>query len=244
MLKLKDVHSYYGSSHVLHGVNLEVSKGKVVTLLGRNGMGKTTTIHSIIGFVNKKNGEILLEGENIIGLQSHQIARKGIGIVPQGRRIFPNLTVTENLTVFANQAIGDWNLERIFDIFPRLKEREKSQAGTLSGGEQSMLSISRALMRNPKILLLDEPTEGLSPLMVEEVMKVLLKLKESGMSMLLVEQNISTALSIADDVYILNKGKVVYHDNPEELKQNMNIAYQHLALSSLGETIGCGFAGP
>ncbi|PLR78757.1 ABC transporter ATP-binding protein [Bacillus sp. V3-13] len=232
MLKLQKVNSYYGSSHVLHGVNLEVAKGKVVTLLGRNGMGKTTTIHSIMGFVQKKQGEIFLEGENIVQLQSHEIARKGVGIVPQGRRIFPNLTVTENLAVFADRGKGDWDLERIFDIFPRLKEREKSYAGTLSGGEQSMLSISRALMRNPKILLLDEPTEGLSPLMVEEVMKVLLKLKEAGMSMLMVEQNISTALSIADDVYILNKGKIVYHDKPEDLKQNMNIAYQHLALSS------------
>ncbi|WP_099352865.1 ABC transporter ATP-binding protein [Fredinandcohnia onubensis] len=232
MLKLKDVNSFYGSSHILHGVNLEVKEGQVVTLLGRNGMGKTTTMHSIIGFVNKVQGEILFEGKNIASLQSHQIARKGIGIVPQGRRIFPNLTVTENLTVFADLKKGEWNLEKIFHYFPRLKEREKSHAGTLSGGEQSMLSIGRALMRNPKILLLDEPTEGLSPLMVSEVMDVLLKLKESGMSMLLVEQNISTALRIADDVYILSKGKVVYHDNPEKLKNNMDIAYQHLALSS------------
>ncbi len=232
MLKLKDVNSFYGSSHILHGVNLEVKEGEVVTLLGRNGMGKTTTMHSIIGFVKKVQGEILLEGQNIASLQSHRIAQKGIGIVPQGRRIFPNLTVTENLTVFANSKKGDWDLDKIFHYFPRLKEREKSHAGTLSGGEQSMLSIGRALMRNPKILLLDEPTEGLSPLMVGEVMDVLLKLKESGMSMLLVEQNISTALRIADDVYILSKGKVVYHDNPEELKNNMDIAYHHLALSS------------
>ncbi|MEH7379294.1 ABC transporter ATP-binding protein [Bacillus sp. JJ1533] len=232
MLKLKDVNSFYGSSHILHGVNLEVKEGQVVTLLGRNGMGKTTTMHSIIGFVKKVQGEILFEGQNMASLQSHQIAKKGIGIVPQGRRIFPNLTVTENLNVFANSKKGDWNLEKIYHYFPRLKEREKSHAGTLSGGEQSMLSIGRALMRNPKILLLDEPTEGLSPLMVGEVMDVLLKLKESGMSMLLVEQNISTALRIADDVYILSKGKVVYHDNPGELKNNMDIAYQHLALSS------------
>jgi branched-chain amino acid transport system ATP-binding protein len=232
MLKLKGVHSYYGSSHVLHGINLEVQKGNVVTLLGRNGMGKTTTIHSIIGFIKKKQGEILFEGENIIQLESHQIARKGIGIVPQGRRIFGNLTVKENLTVFANHKNGEWNLERIFELFPRLKERERSYAGNLSGGEQSMLSIGRALMRNPKILLFDEPTEGLSPLMVGEVMEILLKLKASGMSMLLVEQNISTALSIADDVYILSKGKVVYHNRPDELKKNMDIAYHHLALSS------------
>jgi branched-chain amino acid transport system ATP-binding protein len=231
MLSLKGVHSYYGASHVLHGVNIDVKKGSVVTLLGRNGMGKTTTIHSIIGFVTKKEGEIVWEGENVIKLKSHQIANKGIGIVPQGRRIFTNLTVSENLTVFANKHHGDWNIERIFDLFPRLKEREKTHAGSLSGGEQSMLSIGRALMRNPKILLLDEPTEGLSPLMVGEVMDVLLKLKETGMSMLLVEQNIATALSIADDVYILNKGEVVYHDHPNELRGNMNIAYHHLAIS-------------
>jgi branched-chain amino acid transport system ATP-binding protein len=232
MLKLNELHSYYGASHVLHGVDLEVKKGDVVTLLGRNGMGKTTTIHSIIGFVKKKQGEILLEGENIVQLESHQIAARGLGIVPQGRRIFGNLTVTENLSVFANHKNGEWNLEKIFDLFPRLREREKSHAGNLSGGEQSMLSIGRALMRNPKILLLDEPTEGLSPLMVGEVMEILLKLKKSGMSMLFVEQNISTALSIADDVYILSKGQVVYHGHPEELQQNMNIAYQHLAISS------------
>ncbi|KAB2330502.1 ABC transporter ATP-binding protein [Cytobacillus depressus] len=232
MLSLKEVNSYYGASHVLHGVDLEVKKGEVVALLGRNGMGKTTMIHSIIGFVKKVQGEVLFEGQNMAGLQSHQIARKGIGIVPQGRRIFPNLTVTENLTVFANMKGGEWDLERIFTCFPRLKEREKSHAGNLSGGEQSMLSIGRALMRNPKILLLDEPTEGLSPLMVGEVMDVLLMLKETGMSMLLVEQNISTALSVADDVYIISKGKVVYHDHPEKLKNNMDIAYQHLALSS------------
>ncbi|MCQ6274215.1 ABC transporter ATP-binding protein [Bacillus sp. V3B] len=232
MLKLKGLNSYYGESHILHGVDLEVNKGDVVTLLGRNGMGKTTTIHSIVGFVRKKQGEILLEGENIAQLESHQIAAKGLGIVPQGRRIFGNLTVTENLTVFANEKNGEWNLERIFDLFPRLREREKSHAGNLSGGEQSMLSIGRALMRNPKILLLDEPTEGLSPLMVGEVMEILLKLKQSGMSMLFVEQNISTALSIADDVYILSKGEVVYHDRPDKLQQNMEIAYQYLALSS------------
>ena len=232
MLKLNELHSYYGDSHILHGVDLEVNKGDVVTLLGRNGMGKTTTIHSIVGFVKKKQGEILLEGENVTQLESHQIAARGLGIVPQGRRIFGNLSVTENLTVFANQKGGEWTLERIFDLFPRLREREKSHAGNLSGGEQSMLSIGRALMRNPKLLLLDEPTEGLSPLMVGEVMEILLKLKKSGMSMLFVEQNISTALSIADDVYILSKGQVVYHGHPEELQNNMNIAYQHLALSS------------
>ena len=194
MLELNELHSYYGDSHILHGVDLEVNKGEVVTLLGRNGMGKTTTIHSIVGFVGKKQGEILLEGENITGLESHQIAARGLGIVPQGRRIFRNLSVTENLTVFANQKGGEWTLERIFDLFPRLKEREKSHAGNLSGGEQSMLSIGRALMRNPKILLLDEPTEGLSPLMVGEVMEILLKLKKSGMSMLFVEQNIGQLL--------------------------------------------------
>ena len=151
MLKLNELHSYYGDSHILHGVDLEVKKGDVVTLLGRNGMGKTTTIHSIVGFVKKKQGEILLEGENVTQLESHQIAARGLGIVPQGRRIFGNLSVTENLTVFANQKGGEWTLERIFDLFPRLREREKSHAGNLSGGEQSMLSIGRALMRNPKI---------------------------------------------------------------------------------------------
>lgn len=231
MLEIKNLHSYYGSSHILHGIHLEVKQGNVVTILGRNGMGKTTTIHSIIGFVKKKEGEITIEEDNIIHLNSHHIAKKGIGIVPQGRRIFPKLTVTENLTIFSNPKEGDWNLEKIFDLFPRLLERKKSQAGTLSGGEQSMLAIGRALMRNPKILLLDEPTEGLSPLMVNEVLDVLFTLKQQGMSMLLVEQNIATALHIADDAYILNKGTVVYHNTPDNLRQNMDIVHQHLALS-------------
>ena len=231
MLEIRRLHSYYGSSHILHGIDLEVKEGNVTTILGRNGMGKTTTIHSIIGFVQKKEGDISLNGEKISHLSSHLIARKGIGIVPQGRRIFPKLTVTENLTVFADAKKGEWHLEKIYSLFPRLQERRKSYAGTLSGGEQSMLAIGRALMRNPKILLLDEPTEGLSPLMVQEVLDVLFTLKQQGMSMLLVEQNIATALHIADDAYILNKGTVVYHNTPDHLRQNMDIVNQHLALT-------------
>ncbi|NSL50531.1 ABC transporter ATP-binding protein [Calidifontibacillus erzurumensis] len=231
MLKVDHIHTYYGDSHVLHGVSLKVEKGKMTVLLGRNGMGKTTTIHSIIGFNSPKKGKIYFNNEEIQHLPSYQISKKGIGIVPQGRRIFSNLTVKENLTTTARTTNGnEWTLEKIYKLFPRLEERKKSLGGNLSGGEQSMLSIGRALMTNPRLLLLDEPSEGLSPLMVKEVMSIIKKLKENGLSMLMVEQNLAMALNVADYVYVLNKGEVVFDGTPEELERNQEVKNKYLAL--------------
>jgi branched-chain amino acid transport system ATP-binding protein len=232
MLEVSNIHTYYGESHVLQGISLTVEKGSLSVLLGRNGMGKTTTIRSIIGFTPPRVGEIKFQGDKIESLPSFQISRMGVGISPQGRGIFPNLTVKENLTMAAREGgSGKWTLEKIYSLFPRLKERSTSMGGNLSGGEQQMLSIGRALMTNPKLLLLDEPSEGLSPIMVQEVKAIILRLKEEGLSMLMVEQNLSMALSVADKVYILNKGQVVYEGTPAELKENKEIKSHYLGMN-------------
>jgi branched-chain amino acid transport system ATP-binding protein len=230
MLDVQGLHTFYGESHILHGVSLKVEKGSVSVLLGRNGMGKTTTLHSIMGMVPPKQGTVTVNENEIQMKSSYQVSRAGIGLVPQGRRIFSNLTVKENLLTTARPMRDGWNLEKIFDVFPRLKERETSMGGTLSGGEQQMLSIGRALLTNPNLLLLDEPSEGLSPLMVREVMKIIKRLKEDGLSMLLVEQNLAMAKSVADYVYILNKGTVVF-EGPSEQFDN-DVKNKYLALSS------------
>jgi branched-chain amino acid transport system ATP-binding protein len=230
MLDIQNLHTYYGESHILHGVSLSVKKGSVSVLLGRNGMGKTTTLHSIMGMVPPKEGTIIMNGNEIQKKSSYQVSRAGIGLVPQGRRIFGNLTVKENLLTTARPVKDGWNLDKIYDMFPRLKERETSMGGNLSGGEQQMLSIGRALMTNPDLLLLDEPSEGLSPLMVREVMKIIKRLKEDGLSMLLVEQNLAMASSLADYVYILNKGTVVFEGVSEQFDNDVKNKF--LALSS------------
>ncbi|KGA95524.1 ABC transporter [Alkalihalobacillus alcalophilus ATCC 27647 = CGMCC 1.3604] len=230
MLEVKDLHTYYGESHILHGVSLQVKESSVSILLGRNGMGKTTTIHSIIGLVPPKSGQVILSGEELQTKPSYQISKMGVGLVPQGRRIFPNLTVKENLLTTHRSVKGGWTINKIFELFPRLKERETSMGGNLSGGEQQMLSIGRALLTNPKVLLLDEPSEGLSPIMVKEVVNIIKQLKMSGLSMLLVEQNVSMALELADHVYVLNKGKVVFDGTAEEFSPT--IRHDLLSLSS------------
>jgi branched-chain amino acid transport system ATP-binding protein len=230
MLQVKDLHTYYGESHILHNVSLNVKKGKVSVLLGRNGMGKTTTIHSIMGIVPPKRGVILFKNIEIQSKPSYQVAKQGIALVPQGRRIFPNLTVKENLTITYRPKQNGWTLEKIYEMFPRLKERESSMGGTLSGGEQQMLSIGRALLTQPELLLLDEPSEGLSPLMVKEVMEIIKQLKNEGLSMLLVEQNLAMALHLADHIYILNKGSVVFNGTRNELTDEIKSKY--LALNS------------
>lgn len=230
MLDVQNIHTYYGESHVLHGISLHVKKGSVSVLLGRNGMGKTTTLHSIIGFVPPKKGTITLSGKEIQRKPSHEISKAGIGLVPQGRRIFPNLTVKENLLTTHRPVKGGWTIGKIYEMFPRLKERQTSMGGNLSGGEQQMLSIGRALMTNPEILLLDEPSEGLSPLMVREVIKIIKQLKEEGLSMLLVEQNLAMAADLADYVYILNKGTVIFEGPVEEFDHNVKDKF--LSLSS------------
>lgn len=230
MLELVDVHTYYATSHVLRGVTLSVGGGSAVALLGRNGMGKTTTIHSIIGFVPPRQGAVRFQGEDIMGLPSHRIAKKGIGLVPQGRRIFPSLTVKENLTMAARNGAGPdaWSLERVYSLFPILEERAQYKGTLLSGGEQQMLCIGRALMTNPALLLLDEPSEGLAPIVVAEIGRVIRQLRGSSLSILLVEQNLYSALEIADYIYIISKGEIVYGGTPEELSNDGDIQTKYL----------------
>ncbi|MDP6087924.1 MAG: ABC transporter ATP-binding protein [Nitrospinota bacterium] len=229
MLQVEDIHTYYGDSYILQGVSLSVSEGQVVTLLGRNGVGKTTTIRSIVGFTPPRRGHILYRGRDISGRPAYEIARRGIGIVPQGRRIFVSLTVLENLTL-GMESSGVWNLGRVYELFPQLGERRHQRAKTLSGGEQSMLAIGRALMTNAELLLMDEPTEGLSPLLVDQVAEAIAQLKKKRQSILLVEQDLSLALEVADYAYILSKGKVVFAGSPKELRQREDIQSQYLGV--------------
>jgi len=233
MLELVDVHTYYGESYVLQGISLEVKEGSVVALLGRNGMGKTTTIRSIIGFTPPRRGVIRFKGRDITGLQPYKIARMGIGLVPQGRHIFPSLNVKENLTMSARETGKPeaWSLDRVYSLFPILKERASCKGNLLSGGEQQMLTIGRALMTNPALLLMDEPSEGLAPIIVREVGHVIRQLKESGFSILLVEQNLPVALGVADYVYIVSKGVIVYESIPEELKGNEEVKTKYLGVA-------------
>ena len=219
MLKLHDIHTYYGDSHILQGVSLEVKNEEAVALLGRNGVGKTTTISSIIGFEPPRSGEITLEGKNITGRPSYEIAQLGVGLVPQGRGIFPTLTVKENLTIAARNAQnGGWSLDRLLPLFPNLRDRMGNYGRQLSGGEQQMLAMARALMTNPKLLLLDEPSEGLAPLIVKEIGNIVQEVKKSGMSILLVEQNLSMALEVVDRVYVMSKGRIEFEGTPATLK--------------------------
>lgn len=232
MLELVDVHTYYGDSHILHGISMEVKAGSVVALLGRNGMGKTTTVRSIIGFTPPRSGVVRFEGKDISGLPSYKICQMGLALVPQGRRIFPSLSVEENLTIGARPAKrgGGWSLERAYSLFPILKERAKNKGNLLSGGEQQMLCIARALLTNPDLLVMDEASEGLAPLIVREIGEFILQLKNDGLSVLLVEQNLPMALSVSDYVYVLSKGEIVYQSTPEELKKNKEIQNKYLAV--------------
>lgn len=233
MLELVDVHTYYGKTHVLHGISLNVQEHSVVALLGRNGMGKTTTIRSIIGFTPPRRGVVRFKGKDITGLEPHQIAQMGIGLVPQGRHIFPSLSVRENLTLAARDTgkPGAWSLDRVYSLFPILKERANLRGTLLSGGEQQMLTISRALMTNPVLLLMDEPSEGLAPIIVREINRIIGQLKEAGFSILLVEQNLPMALAVADYVYVVSKGTIVYESTPEELKKNEEVKNTYLGVS-------------
>jgi len=228
-LRLAGVNTYYGASHVLHDVSFALPEGRVLGLLGRNGVGKTTTIRSIIGFTPPRHGAIELSGEPIARLAPERIARKGVGLVPQGRAIFPSLTVRENLTVAARRG-GAWTLERVGALFPRLRERAGQLAGTLSGGEQQMIAVDRALMTNPRVLLMDEPSEGLAPTIVAEIQRTLLALKREGLSMLIVEQNTRLALSIADAVVVLNGGRVVYDGPPDRVIRDDEFVALHLGV--------------
>jgi branched-chain amino acid transport system ATP-binding protein len=210
MLSLEGVHSYYGNSHVLREVSLEVGEGELVGVLGLNGAGKTTLISSIVGFVKARWGQILFNGVNISALSVERRAQLGISVVPQGRRIFPLLTVEENLLIGARAVPGGWTLHRIFSLFPRLRERRMSLGNHLSGGEQQMLAVGRALMMNPSLLLLDEPSEGLAPQIVDELYGVMSQLRSERLGILLVEHSLEAAVALADRIYILNKGAVVF----------------------------------
>src|SRR5215510_10828076 len=216
MLEVDDVHTYYGDSYVLQGVSLRVERGQAVGILGRNGMGKTTLIRSIVGFTPPRKGRIRFKGQDVTGWASNRVVALGLGLVPQGRRVFPSLTVMENLAVAERErgnTAGAWTMDRVIELFPRLRERGQNRAGKLSGGEQQMLAIARALMTNPDLLVMDEPTEGLAPLLVREVES----LKASGLSILLVEQNLPLALRLSDHVHVLSRGRIVHSATPQAL---------------------------
>jgi len=236
MLAVEDIHTYYGDSYVLQGVSLEVRPGAVAALLGRNGMGKTTLIRSIVGFARPRRGRVMFGDREITRTPSHAIARLGIGLVPQGRRIFPSLTVRENLTVAARKANDagsggpSWSTERVLELFPRLGERGGHRGNMLSGGEQQMLAIARALMTNPRLLLMDEPSEGLAPLLVRNLGDAIVRLRAEGLSILLVEQNLPMALRVADDLYVLSKGHVVYHGAPADLAAEPAVTHRYLGV--------------
>jgi branched-chain amino acid transport system ATP-binding protein len=233
-LAISGVDAFYGDSHVLHGVSFALQPGRLLGLLGRNGAGKTTCMATIMGFLKPRRGSISLYGEAVGGLPPDVIARKGICLVPQGRRMFRSLTVRENLVVAArvrkDAGSSQWSLERVFRLFPRLAERQAQLAGSLSGGEQQMLAIGRALMGNPRVLLMDEPSEGLAPQLVTEVGRTIAQLKAEGQSIVLVEQNIKLTLDLADDVVIINTGRVVFQGGADRLKLDDAIVSQHLGV--------------
>jgi branched-chain amino acid transport system ATP-binding protein len=237
MLEIRDLHSYYGLSHVLQGISMTVPSGQVIALLGRNGMGKTTLVRSIMGLrpPEIRGGSIRYNGQELVGRPPYEISRLGISLIPQGRRVFPSLTVEENLRIAwrpPRDGRGEtWTVERVYELFPRLAERRSQRAKTLSGGEQQMLAIGRALMGNPELLLLDEPSEGLAPLLVQLLRDQLMSLKQTGLAMLLVEQNVHLALALADEVYLIEKGVIVYHGTPLELRARPELLERYLGLS-------------
>ena len=233
MLEINGLETAYGQSQVLFGMELNVGKGEVVTLLGRNGMGKTTTLHSVMGLVPSRSGNIRFQGQELRELPSYQIAKTGLSLVPEGRQIFPNLTVLENLVATASnrsQSENPWNLDRVFDLFPRLPNRIHHMGNQLSGGEQQMLAIGRALMTNPKLLILDEATEGLAPLIRNEIWNCVGSLKSAGQSILLVDKNIDALTRIADRHYIIEKGKVVWDGTSSELKGDQDLQHRFLGV--------------
>lgn len=231
LLTVDDIHTYYGDSYILQGLSLEVREGEALALLGRNGMGKTTLINSIMGFVPPRKGKIFFHGEEITGTPSFVVSSSGIGLCPQGRRIFPTLSVRENLIV-AHQTHGGnrWTEGAVFELFPQLGKRVTQRAGSLSGGEQQMLAIGRALMTNPSCLILDEPSEGLAPLIIQSLGEAIRSLKEEGLSILLVEQNTPFAVKTVDRVNIIAKGKLVYDASPEELWGNEDVKRTYLGI--------------
>ena len=230
LLEVKDLNSYYGDSHILFDVGLRVEKNEVVALLGRNGAGKSTTLKSLMGVVTPRSGSVRLDGAEMAGRKSHAIARAGMQLVHEERRIFGSLDVEENLLLAGLSAENKWPLERVYEMFPRLRERRRSRGTDLSGGEQQMLAIARALVRDPKIILLDEPFEGLAPAIVQYLMGACRQLAAAGQTIVLVEQNIAATLALAQRVYILNNGHIVWEGATRELRANPEILHQHLGV--------------
>lgn len=230
MLNMVGVHTYYGDSHVLHGISMTIPRQSIVSLLGRNGMGKTTTIWSIIGFTPPKEGIVRFKGRDITRLESFQIAQMGIGLIPQGRRLFPSLSVKENLTMAARTRgkADEWSLDKVYSQFPILQKRSNFGGNLLSGGEQQMLAIGRALMTNPYLLLMDEPSEGLAPMIVRDIGLIIRRLKDQRLSVLLVEQNLPMSLEVSDYTFIMSKGRIVYEATPKELENNEEIKIKYL----------------
>ena len=231
ILDVQDIHTYYGDAYVLQGLTLQLEQGHILGLLGRNGVGKTTLVNSIVGFNPPRRGKIVFKGSDITRSPSFETVRTGMGLVPQGRRVFPTLSVEENLLVAERSTERHgWNLERVYNMFPRLRERRDQRAKTLSGGEQQMLAIGRGLMTNPDCLIMDEPSEGLAPIIIQGVWEAIGQLKKEGLSILLVEQNASLALKLVDYVHVMSKGRVVYSARPEELRANEEIKSNYLGI--------------
>jgi len=232
MLRLDDIHTYYGKSYIIQGLSLKVGGGSVVGLIGRNGMGKTTTMRSIIGFHPVSQGRIYFKGDEITTIRCYRRCQMGLSIVPQGRRIFPSLSVHENLLIAEcrDKRRQSWDMEKVFSLFPKLKERVNNRGNQLSGGEQQMLAIARALISNPDLILMDEPSEGLAPLIIQEISDVIQQLKESGLSILLAEQNIPMVFEVADYTYLVNKGRIAFEGTPEALQNDEEAKNEYLAI--------------
>jgi branched-chain amino acid transport system ATP-binding protein len=232
VIEVRDLHTYRGINYVLQGVSLRIRDGACTVLLGRNGMGKTTLVNTIMGMIRPSGGTIMFDDEELAGKQPYQVAQRGLALVPQGRRIFPSLTVEENLTLAARgiRADGAWTPERVYELFPHLKDRLRVGGGQLSGGEQQMLAIGRALLTNPRLLLMDEPSEGLAPVIVERIGEVLADLRRDGLGIFLVEQNYGLALAAADDIYILSNGRVVWQGTAPELAAAATVREAHLGV--------------
>jgi branched-chain amino acid transport system ATP-binding protein len=234
LLDVDEIHSYYEKSHILHGVSLKLKKGELICLLGRNGVGKSTTLKSVMGIVQPREGSIVFDGQDLIGKEPYQISRMGIGFVPEDRRIFKSLTANENLLMGIkrekNEASSkqDWTIEKVYEAFPQLKERKDSKGAHLSGGEQQMLTVARTLMGNPQLMLIDEPTEGLAPTIVKDVLNMLSAIRESGVAILMVEQNFKAAIKISDRFYIMSKGQIVFEGDGSALQAAEDVRRQYL----------------
>jgi branched-chain amino acid transport system ATP-binding protein len=229
-LEVRDLHAYYGESHVLQGVSLDLAEGDAAVLLGRNGAGKTTTISSLVGFVRPRAGTVRVRGTDLTGAPPHVVARAGVALVPQGRRVFADLSVREHLTLTARPVPGGWDERRVLELFPSLSRRLANRGDELSGGEQQMLAIARALTRNPSLLLLDEPSEGLAPRLVREVGDALVGLRETGLAMLLVEQNLGLATHVGQHLHVMNKGTIVWSGTPAELGAARDVEHRYLGV--------------